>query len=185
MRGRQRRCEWLYERNAMRSRCPPETTFLTYIEPGWAPKSCVERYRPEGLARVDFQVNVNLGAVFELADRLGGALVALVLGVDLVLDGGGERGKTETSRRVRRCRSSRCECGCWLDRRRSRAAGCPAGRELFRARGDRSICPSGQWPLRRLPQEPGACRARSRRLSEIGCDACWSLLSHGCEGATS
>jgi hypothetical protein len=46
-----------------------------------------------GLAGVNLQVNVDLGAVVELADGLGIALMAFVLGVDLVVDGAGKGGE--------------------------------------------------------------------------------------------
>ena len=45
------------------------------------------------LAGIDSEVEVDLGAIVELADGLGVALMAVVLGVDLVVDGGGESGK--------------------------------------------------------------------------------------------
>jgi hypothetical protein len=40
------------------------------------------------LARVDLEVDVNLGSVVELADRPGVTLVVVVLRVDFVVDGG-------------------------------------------------------------------------------------------------
>ena len=44
--------------------------------------------------RVDFQVHVDLGAVVELANPFGIALFAVILGIDFVIDGRGEGGKT-------------------------------------------------------------------------------------------
>lgn len=37
---------------------------------------------------VDFQIEINLGAIVELADCFGIALAPLVLGIDFVIDGG-------------------------------------------------------------------------------------------------
>src|SRR5215469_5731963 len=56
------------------------------------------RLRPRrqgcSLTCVDLKVEIDLGAFVELADRLGVALVAVVLGVHLVIDYGGQGGKT-------------------------------------------------------------------------------------------
>src|SRR5213083_902085 len=51
----------------------------------------VQGYR--GSVGVDFEVNIDLGAVVELADGLGIALLALVLGIDFVVHRRGERRK--------------------------------------------------------------------------------------------
>jgi hypothetical protein len=87
--------------------CDPFTVsspwILIYIEPGKAPKSCMKRYRvaggfpdwdpghegPQRSANIDFQVEVDLRTVVELADRFGIALLAFVLRIDLVIGGGG------------------------------------------------------------------------------------------------
>ena len=53
----------------------------------------MKRYGPEANAWVDFQVEVDLRTVVKLADRFSVALAALVLGINLVVDGGGQRGK--------------------------------------------------------------------------------------------
>ena len=45
------------------------------------------------LAGVDFQVEIDLGAVVELTDGFCIALSALVLGIDLVIDSGRESGE--------------------------------------------------------------------------------------------
>src|SRR5579863_9860646 len=45
------------------------------------------------LLRINLEVEVNLGPVIELADGLGFAFPPFVLGVNLIVDRGGKRGK--------------------------------------------------------------------------------------------
>src|ERR1700758_4046963 len=53
-----------------------------------------EKVREAESAGIYFQVHVDLGAVVELADRLGIAAMALVLGINFVIDGGRESRET-------------------------------------------------------------------------------------------
>src|SRR5439155_15539884 len=75
---------------------------LFYVEPAGREKLRANgRMQPETLhatslrlfTRVDFEDHVDLGAIIELADRFGIALLAVKLSVDLVVDGTGVSGK--------------------------------------------------------------------------------------------
>jgi hypothetical protein len=79
--------DWIYE-NAFRSQ------FLSkQIHPLCSTREGVEKLREKvslgGLPGIDFQVDIHLGAVIKLAHRFGVALAAVILGVDLVVDGSG------------------------------------------------------------------------------------------------
>src|ERR1700678_4796149 len=85
---------------AVLSRSPPDTSTYTYIEPKWWEKVARKGAHLRGVvsatggsAGADAQVDVDLGAVVELADRFGIALVAVELGVDFVVHGAGECGE--------------------------------------------------------------------------------------------